>query len=395
MEYNPIETWLDNVSISHSNSHSTRRGYKFHFQLFCNFIGKTPKQILEDYENSTDRQFKRKYAQCVRAFASAQFQRESAPNTINLTIAIVKSFFKYNDLPLGHVPIAQRRVLYHNRDITKDEVNLILDASSPREKAFYTIMAQSGLRPLTTCSLKFKHIKKDFEKNLLPCKIEIPQEIAKGKHHSYFTFIGEEAVKYLRAYLNTTPTIKDEDYLFQKQGTIKKTDPKSFAGLFRRTIEKLKAKGLMEVKQKKKGKPRDIRLYNLRKFFRKHANQAGFEFVQFWMGHKVKAGVDDHYRPKDPEFHRQLYKEKAMPFLRLEKHTPTETEKTIAEFEERNKVLQSQMATLVIENKGYAETLQQLQTQYQELLRMMNEMRDTHQKQMAAVQKQLTEKKEK
>jgi len=53
------------------------------------------------------------------------------------------------------------------------------------------------------------------------------------------------------------------------------------------------------------------------------------------------------------------------------------------------------MATLVIENEGYAETLQQLQTQYQELLRMMNEMRDTHQKQMTAVQKQLTEKKEK
>jgi len=51
--------------------------------------------------------------------------------------------------------------------------------------------------------------------------------------------------------------------------------------------------------------------------------------VQFWMGHIVKEGVDEHYRPTDVEFHRKLYAEKAMPFLRLETATPTETDKVI------------------------------------------------------------------
>jgi len=49
------------------------------------------------------------------------------------------------------------------------------------------------------------------------------------------------------------------------------------------------------------------------------------------MGHIVRAGQEERYRPKDVEFHRKLYAEKAMPFLRLEKATPTETEKTIEE----------------------------------------------------------------
>ena len=53
--------------------------------------------------------------------------------------------------------------------------------------------------------------------------------------------------------------------------------------------------------------------------------------MQFWMGHIVRAGQEEHYRPTDVKFHRKLYAEKAMPFLRLETATPTETEKTIAE----------------------------------------------------------------
>ena len=54
------------------------------------------------------------------------------------------------------------------------------------------------------------------------------------------------------------------------------------------------------------------------------------EIVEYMMGHTIK-GVDGNYRPKDPEFYRNLYAEKAMPFLRLESNTPSETEKTIEE----------------------------------------------------------------
>ena len=335
MKFNPVEAWLDNVSLSHSNSRKTRVEYKRNFLLFCGFIGRTPEQIRAEYDDSTDRRFKRQYAEYIRAFMSAQFRRGLAPGTIGCKVTAVRSFFKYNDLPLGYVPPAQMRVTYHNRDITHEELKLIFDASRPRERAFFAILAQSGLRPATICSLRLKHIKKDLIEKRVPCKIDVPQELAKGKYRGYFTFISDEAVKYLEAYLNTRRNITHEDFLFVKQGTQQEANPKSFSALFSRTLQKLHEKGLIEVEQKERGKPRDVRLYNLRKFFRKHANQAGFEFVQFWMGHTVKEGVDEHYRPTDVEYHRKLYAEKAMPFLRLETATPTETEKTIEELREQ------------------------------------------------------------
>lgn len=335
MQHDLIKTWLNTVAISHSNSNRTRVDYKHNLQLFLNFIDKTPEQIMAEYNNSRDRDFKRKYAQHIQNFMSAEFERGMAQNTINTRVGAIKSFFKYNNLPLGYIPSPRMRVTYHNRDITHEEVKLILNASRPRERAFYAILAQSGLRPYSICNLRFKHIKEDFVANRIPCKIDVPQEIAKGKYRAYFTFIGHEAVEYLKAYLHTRRRITDDDFLFAKQGTKQQANPKSFSALFARTVQKLKEKGLIEVEQKEINKPRDVRLYSLRKFFRKYAHQAGPEFVQFWMGHVVRTGQDEYYRPTDVEHHRKLYAEKAMPFLRLETAIPTETEKTIEELREQ------------------------------------------------------------
>jgi len=139
-KFDLVKAWIDNVAISHSNSDSTRVEYKNNFRRFCDFIGKTPEQIISEFENSSDRQFRRRYAQFIRGFMAAEFNKGMSPCTIGCRQAAVKSFFKYNDLPLGYVPAAKMRVIYHNKDITHDEVKIILDASKPREKAFFLLM---------------------------------------------------------------------------------------------------------------------------------------------------------------------------------------------------------------------------------------------------------------
>lgn len=57
-------------------------------------------------------------------------------------------------------------------------------------------------------------------------------------------------------------------------------------------------------------------------------------------------GSAANYKPQDPEFYRKLYKEKAMPFLRLESATPIETEKTIAELNRQLKERDKQIDTI-------------------------------------------------
>ena len=325
-----LTSWLDNVAYSHSGSQHTTINYKRNFQHFLDFIEKKTEDILADYDNSTDREFKRRYARLLRAWIGTLNREGYANLSISAIVGAVESFFKYNDLPLGHVPKARGFITYHNRDITKEEILHILSVARPRERAYFTFMAQSGLRPYTISKLRIKQLQPDLEKGTMPLKIEVPQDIAKGKYKGHFTFIGEDAVHYLKDYLKTRPNLTSESYVFV---SYKKPelplDPKVVSHIFQALAKKLRAKGLLKFEQREKGKPNQIRMYNLRKYFRKFANQAGFEFVQFWMGHVVQAGQEEHYRPKDVEFHRKIYKEKAMPFLRLEQSTPTETEKVI------------------------------------------------------------------
>jgi len=222
-------------------------------------------------------------------------------------------------------------------------------------------MAQSGLRPNTICHLKYEQIKEDFEKkDNKSYVIHVPEEVAKGKYCSHFTFIGKEAMEYLRTYL--PPNIQDDDYIFTKQGTKEPASPRSISGLFLRTVLKFQKKGQMKVNQKERGKPHTIRLYNLRKFFRKFGGHAGDEYVNFWMGHKANykaphiPASDEHYFNKeDVEFHRKIYEEKALPHLRLDTATPTETDKKMTELEEKNKELDTHIRTLLLEREQFKE----------------------------------------
>ena len=329
IKFDPVQTWIDNVGYSHSNSKNTAVNYTAFFKKFCEFIDKSAAEILSDYEQSTDRDFRRKYAQYVRGWIGCLTRQNYAIKTVIVHVTAVQSFFKYNDLPLGHVPRGQAHITFHNRDLTKKEIVDVLSISKPREKAFFTIMAQSGLRPQTICSLRIKHLQPDLKEHRVPCKIEVPRELAKGKYRAYFTFIGEEAINHLVDYLKTRSNITRESYLFTQRKSDKPIEYSNESHRFRDAALQLREKGTLSFEQKQIGKPSELRLYNLRKYFRKYANQAGFEFVQFWMGHIVTQGQEESYRPQDVEFHRQLYAEKAMPFLRLETATPSETDKVI------------------------------------------------------------------
>ncbi len=380
-----VDAWISNVGYSHSQSRSTANNYRQCLAKFCSFIGCTPQQIMKDYETLNDRRFKRKYAAYMRSFISEVMNEGFTPGSVKTTVASIRSFFKYNDLPLGFVPIAKNKIVYHNRDLQKNEILQILYASKPRDRAIFSMMAQSGLRPNTLRSLKLKHIEPEFSKGIMPCKIEIPEELTKGEFGSYFTFMGDDSVQYLRAYLNTRKgKLGPEDYLFTSKDSDKQLHPKAMTRTFRRKIMRLESKGLLEVKQKKAGKPRNVRLYNLRKYFRNHAGKAGIEYVNFWMGHRADYQAshipksDAHYFSReDVEFQRQLYRDHAMPHLRLEAATPSETEKTIEELRKEIEGLRQENLKLKKRLNGYILS----DSQVQELLRRIEKLEKQAQKQ--------------
>ena len=356
----PVDLWIGNVSFSHSQSKGTEDCYRFALKRFCKFIDLTPGEIIQEYEFSmNERAARKKYSKFIQSFIIHLTNEGYAVGSTNTIIGAVKSFFKYSDLPLGYIPQAKNRITYHNRDITHEEIKLILAASTPRDRAFFSIMIQGGLRPGTITELKMNNLEPDFSNETIPCSIHIPSEITKGQFGSYFTFIGKEAVSYLKAYLSTRTNTAAHDYVFLNRFD-QKVNRRSITNIFARTIDEMKKKGILDFDRKKAKKPRSLRLYSLRKYFRKHAGQGGVEYVNFWMGHKtnyraphIPASDEYYFDREDVEFQRKIYEEKAMPHLKLESFTPSMTEKML----EQQRL---EIEKIKKENQELRETIDQL-----------------------------------
>jgi integrase/uncharacterized coiled-coil protein SlyX len=376
-KFSVLENWLSTVAYSHSGSKQTRAVYVTQFQKFLDFVEKTPEQIVREYERSSDRKFKRTYAQYLMALISELQKRDYSPSSISSMANTVRSFFKYNDLPLGFIPSASHLIQFHNRDIEKNEILEVLKLCNLRDRTFLCMLAQSGLRPSTISKLRVKDVEKILEHDTpIPCKITVKQENTKGMYGEYFSFMGQESVSYLKDYLKTkSRVLTDDDYLFSKFGKEheeKPLDPGILTHIFERIVNRLRDKSVLTFKTSTKKMPietknheplrdrtsrSELRLYNLRKYFRKYAGQAGHDYVNFWMGHTSSLGVDLHYFSKDPELHRKTYQDKAMPHLRLETATVSESQTAINELTQRLTQKDSEIQELKEKMKGLQDKL--------------------------------------
>lgn len=314
---NPTDAWINQVAYSHSDSKSTEYGYKKSLGEFCEYIHMTPEQILAEYETSDERKFKRKHTLLIKQFLTELYAKGMENTTIKTRIGAIRSFYNYNDLPLGKIPIPKERITYHNRDIEAKEIAKIMSLSQPREKAFYAVMAKSGLRPCVIQKLRLNMIE-NLNKEQKSYKIDVPEEIEKGKFGAHISFIDEEARKHLKTYLATRTDLKPDSLLFSVHG--KPDTPinlKNLSRAFQTQAQRLRKHGELDYETKKKGKPSQLRLYTLRKFFkRKTKDPIGDEDTNWLMGHTI-VGSNGNYAPKDPEYYRQRY-QKALPFLTID-----------------------------------------------------------------------------
>jgi len=222
------------------------------------------------------------------------------PLTVNHEISVVMSYLHAFDIPVKPLRLKYAYVTFHNRDIEKEEIRRILDHSDVRNRSVYLNLYESGMRPDTLVNLKWKHIREEFLGHKIPMKIELSSDILKCRVSKRWTFIGHDGFEALKRYLTTRLPLKDEDYLFVREKPKGgKMGPSAISQAFNRIVLKL---GLAEP-EGTQGKPKDLRLYCIRKAFRKFmvVEEA---YKEFWMGHTSTA---THYVSSDPEYHRKLY----------------------------------------------------------------------------------------
>jgi len=294
--------------------HTTNSNYDYGLIKFLEWYKVNPDQIVAEwkkirYDYRLREQFVDKWTELMEKFYYRQLM-DYAPLSRRSIITPVISFFKCHKIPVD-VDIRDRMyVKYSNKDITKEEIRKILKHSSVRERTFYFFMIEAGLRPNTIVQLKYRHVREDYEANKTPMKIEIPVELLKDRVGDRFSFLGADGVNSLREYLGLRKDLNDDDLIFQPLKPMKHEYivPETFSSIFSRTVLKL---GIAELRG---GKPKKVRLYSLRKYFRNNIRVGDTAYREFWMGHTF--GTDEHYISRDVEEHREMYR-KAYPTLRI------------------------------------------------------------------------------
>ena len=337
-----------------ADSEATKRSYTYTLRRFAEYVKENHDFDIMDlkrmwreikYNGEVEREKFLDYLQDIIDEYRAYLKSKGVTNmNLRVTLAIISSYLK-KGCGIKGVDVSIPRasyVEYHNRDITKEEIRKILEHASLRDKCFFLMMVESGLRPATLLQLKYKHIKEDYEAGRIPMKINLPSSILKDRVGDRFTFIGEDGYKVLKEYLSLRKHIDDEDLIFQPQREDKdRNEMLSTAAMSKKFGELVLKLGLDKVK--KKGKPKNLRLYCLRKYFFNNM-KCDSAFRNFWFGHR---SVDDHYISRmDIQRHREEYM-KGYPHLRVyETRRDFELARLQEEIKKRDKIIEQLLQKL-------------------------------------------------
>lgn len=175
------------------------------------------------------------------------------------------------------------------------------------------MLALGGFRVGTLIKLQYRHVMKDLENGNVLMHIHVEAEITKGKYYGYDTFIGQEAVEYLQAYLNMRRTgtqrlppenIQNSAPLIRNEQSHDVTSVSTYS--IYRAVHNLMVKAKLIEDQ---NQPRyELRPHSLRKYFRTQlgaTNVIPIDYVEYWMGHTIS--TYDDVRMKGIDYMRNLY----------------------------------------------------------------------------------------
>jgi hypothetical protein len=165
---------------------------------------------------------------------------------------------------------------------TLDQVKQLVDSAEYlRDKALILIAFQSGLGISDILDLDYGDIKQEFEAGIMPLVIEGYRKKTGVKIR---TFVGRDAVSYLRLYLKPRIPLKRDDPLFTKLGTSKRLTGNAVRKQFRVYAQKL---GFIVDEDLENGY-NPARPHSLRSGFRSRlTGKMDDQLIEFFMAHDI------------------------------------------------------------------------------------------------------------
>lgn len=295
-QYETVKRWINGIQVDHTGSHHTTSYYLRWLKKFVDWIGKNPDQLIEERMQqlkSEDMTIKRKAEEELRRF-SIDLEEEYKRNTIRTIHSTVKSFYKYNYVPLQlRTP---KKIASHGlQPHTTEEIKSLHDVANLRDRAIVLCLAESGMSREDFIELTYGDIKQDYEANKDTIHLKV---IRRKAQIVYETFFGKNATTSTRRYLEAR---KRKGEKFTDQTTLWKSrkgkggfqTPDSINWLLQRLGEKT---GITSSP------------HRFRKFFETNmGTKATSLLVKYWMGHSL--GVESSYFAPSVENQRKAYLE--------------------------------------------------------------------------------------
>jgi len=243
---------------------------------FFEYIKMSPEEFIEFAKNDPEQ------AEKLLLDYREHLLKTRAKGSVLAYSAAVNSFLEYYKVPL-RIRNKNLRATPEKLDYipSLEEINLLLSYANIDYKAILGLIAFSGLRPSDVVNLRYKNIMEDIvydsDKGLyvvkrLPAKIELKQD---KTDQWYVTFMGPRCASLVTDYLN---------YLLRKRGSPLAPNDK----LFKQTVGAVIAYWWNLLKRcnlKRDRGIRRLRLYSLRKYFRRAVSRLGEDIAEYLMGH--------------------------------------------------------------------------------------------------------------
>ena len=219
-------------------------------------------------------------------FIEDMINEGASNNTIRLYFTAVQNFLKYKGVQIsakwvGNFPKSIPKKTNHKHEWTLAQIREFVDkATTFRDKAMILALFQSGMGINELCELNYGDVSTELEKGDLPLTLNI---VRQKNGLPYKTFLGADAVKYLKLYLETRRDLRGESPLFVKQGT---DNVRITEGLVQAKFRGI-AKQLSFIDTEGEGY-NPARPHSLRSAFRSRlTGKMDGDLIEFFMGHKL------------------------------------------------------------------------------------------------------------
>jgi len=240
-------------------------------------------------------------------------RRPKSDNTIRQYIAALQHLLKYYNIVVSMnlienypraVPLPTSTKLEWKIEQIKDFIH---SASTFRDKAIILCLFQSGMRLSDLVNLNYGDIAEEFETEIIPIQVLVRRR----SNVSYRTFIGADATRYLRLYLQTRHDLNDDSPLFTLWGSERRITEGAIQGRLREI-----AKTLDFIKDSDLEGWNPARPHSLRDAFISHlSGKVDGPLIQFWSGHNI--GKENQIYLEMPTEEMRLHYREAEKYLTL------------------------------------------------------------------------------